>query len=85
MKNGRRVAITGMGLVTPIGNNVETTWSALVAGKSGIGPITYFDCSEFSCHVAGEVRDFNAEDFMEKKEIKRVDQFIHFAMAATHR
>lgn len=83
MKNGHRVAITGMGLVTPIGNNVETTWSALVAGKSGIGPITYFDSSEYGCHVAGEVRDFNAENFMEKKEIKRVDQFIHFAMAAT--
>lgn len=82
MKNGRKVVITGMGLVTPLGNNLETTWSELVAGKSGIGEITYFDTSEYNCHVAGQVRDFDASKYMEKKEIKRVDQFVHFALAA---
>ncbi|MEE8109489.1 MAG: beta-ketoacyl synthase N-terminal-like domain-containing protein, partial [bacterium] len=83
MKNGQRVVITGMGMITPLGNDVETTWSALVEGKSGIGPITYFDTSEYASHVAGEVRDFDAEKCMDKKDIKRTDQFIHFALGAT--
>ncbi|MFQ5694116.1 MAG: beta-ketoacyl synthase N-terminal-like domain-containing protein, partial [Nitrospinota bacterium] len=83
MKNGRRVVITGMGLITPLGNDVETTWSALVEGRSGIGPITYFDTSKFASHVAGEVRDFDVEKYVEKKDIKKTDQFIHFALAAT--
>ena len=83
MKNGQRVVVTGMGMVTPLGNDVETTWSALVEGKSGIGPITYFDTSEYTSHVAGEVRDFDAEKCMDKKDIKRTDQFIHFALGAT--
>ncbi len=82
MKNGRRVAITGLGVVTPLGNDVETTWSALVEGKSGIGPITYFDTSSFTSHVAGEVRGFNPENYMQKKDVKKTDQFIHFALAA---
>lgn len=84
MRSRRRVVVTGMGLVTPLGNDLETTWSALIAGTSGIGEISYFDSSEYSCHVAGEVRDFDAAKFMEKKEIKRVGQFIHLALAATH-
>ncbi|MFQ5913048.1 MAG: beta-ketoacyl-ACP synthase II [Nitrospinota bacterium] len=83
MRNGRRVVFTGMGLVTPLGNDVETTWSALVEGKSGIGPITQFDTTDYNCRVAGEVQNFDSEKFLEKKEIKRVDRFIHFALAAT--
>lgn len=83
MRNGRRVVITGMGLVTPLGNDVETTWSVLVSGKSGIGPITYFDTAAFPSRVAGEVRNFDPEKYMEKKDVKKTDQFIHFALAAT--
>ena len=79
----RRVVITGMGLVTPIGIGVEDSWSALCAGKSGIGEITRFDASNYLTRIAGEVKGFNAEDFIPKKEAKRNELFISYAMAAT--
>ncbi len=79
----RRVVITGMGLVTPIGIGVEDSWSALCAGKSGIGEITRFDASNYLTRIAGEVNGFNAEDFIPKKEAKRNELFISYAMAAT--
>ena len=79
----RRVVITGLGLVTPIGIGVEDSWSALCAGKSGIGEITRFDASNFVTRIAGEVKGFNAEDFIPKKEAKRNELFISYAMAAT--
>ncbi len=79
----RRVVITGMGLVTPLGIGVEDSWSALCAGKSGIGEITRFDASNFVTRIAGEVKGFNAEDFIPKKEAKRNELFISYAMAAT--
>ena len=78
----RRVVITGMGLVTPIGIGVEETWSALCAGKSGIGEITRFDTSAYLTKIAGEVKGFNAEDFMPKKEARRNELFISYAMAS---
>lgn len=79
----QRVVVTGMGAVTPVGNNPDAMWSALVAGKSGIGRITAFDVSDFGVHFAGEVKDFNPQDYMEYREIRRSDRYTHFAMAAT--
>jgi 3-oxoacyl-[acyl-carrier-protein] synthase II len=77
----RRVVITGAGLVTPLGTGVEKNWQALVAGRSGIGTIQGFDTTDFPTRIAGEVRDFNPEDWIEKKEIKKMDPFIQYAMA----
>jgi 3-oxoacyl-[acyl-carrier-protein] synthase II len=79
----RRVVITGVGLITPLGIGVEETWSALCAGKSGIGEITRFNASAFDTRIAGEVKGFNAEDFMPRKEAKRLETFIAYAIAAT--
>ncbi len=78
----RRVAVTGVGLVSPLGIGNEANWSALVAGKSGVGPITRFDASALSCRIAGEVKGFDPSLYIEKKEIKKMDTFIHYAMAA---
>lgn len=80
--NRRRVVITGLGAVTPLGTGVEKFWKALGEGRSGIGPITKFDAVNYPSQIAGEVKDFNAEDFMPKKEIKKMDPFIHYALAA---
>jgi 3-oxoacyl-[acyl-carrier-protein] synthase II len=80
----RRVAVTGVGLVTPLGTGVEKNWTALMRGESGIGPITRFDASGFPTRIAGEVRDFRPEDFIERKEIKKMDVFIQYAVAAAH-
>lgn len=78
----RRVVVTGLGLVTPLGTGVEKNWTALMAGRSGIGPITRFECADFPTRIAGEVRDFAPEDWIERREIKKMDPFIQFAMAA---
>ncbi len=78
----RRVVVTGLGMVTPLGTGVEKNWEAVCAGKSGLGPISKFDASEFPCRIAGEVRDFQAEDFMDKKMTRRFDVFIHFSIAS---
>jgi 3-oxoacyl-[acyl-carrier-protein] synthase II len=78
----RRVAVTGLGLVSPLGIGNAANWEALLAGKNGIGPITRFDASPFTCRIAGEVRGFDPSLYVEKKEIKKMDHFIHFAMAA---
>jgi len=79
----RRVVITGVGLVSPVGVGTEQCWSAMLAGRNGISHITAFDASDFACRIAGEIRDFHPEDFIEKKEIKKMGRFIHFAIAAT--
>lgn len=79
----RRVVVTGIGAVTPVGIGVKTSWENLVAGRSGIGPITRFDASTYPSRVAGEVKGFHPEDFMPKKLVSRVDTFIHYAIAAT--
>ena len=77
----RRVVITGLGLITPLGTGVNESWSALCAGKSGIGDITRFDASDFETKIAGEVKDFHPEDFLSKKEAKRTQLFISYAIA----
>lgn len=79
---GRRVVITGLGAVTPLGNTVDETWSGIVAGNSGIGPITDFDVSAFSTQFGGSVRDFDVSPYMPPKEARRYDPFIHYGMAA---
>jgi 3-oxoacyl-[acyl-carrier-protein] synthase II len=79
---GRRVVVTGIGLVSPLGTGTKENWDALIAGRSGIGPITHFDATDFPVRFAGEVRDFDPGAFIEKKEIKKVDLFAQFAIAA---
>ena len=83
MRNGerRRVVVTGLGLISPLGATVEKTWDALLAGKSGIGPITRFDPAGLETTIAGEVRDFDPLDYMERKEVRRADRFAQFAVA----
>jgi 3-oxoacyl-[acyl-carrier-protein] synthase II len=78
----RRVVVTGIGLISPVGVGVEASWKALVAGQSGIGPITQFDCSTFPTRIAGEVKGFEPGEYMDKKEARRNDRFIQFALAA---
>ncbi len=79
----RRVVVTGVGLVCACGIGTEETWQNLLAGKSGIGPITHFDASQFDCRIAGEVRDFDPLQWIEKKELKKMGRFIQLAIAAT--
>jgi len=78
----RRVVVTGLGIVCPVGIGVEESWKALVAGKSGIAPITQYDASTYPTRIAGEVKGFEPEAFMERKEARRNDRFIQFALAA---
>jgi 3-oxoacyl-[acyl-carrier-protein] synthase II len=79
----RRVVVTGIGLVSPVGNGTQANWDALCAGQSGIGPITRFDASAFATQFAGEVKGFDPLQFIEKKELKKMDIFIQFAIAAS--
>lgn len=79
----RRVVITGIGAVSPCGADVETTWRALLAGRSGIGPITRFDAAAFASRIAGECHDFDPEAYIEKKRLREGDRFIHFAIGAS--
>lgn len=79
----RRVVVTGLGLVTPVGNNVQDSWSNLLAGQSGIQTITKFDASAFTCQFAGEVKGFNIEDYIPAKEARHMDTFIHYGLAAS--
>ncbi len=79
----RRVVVTGVGLVSPLGIGTEANWEALCAGRSGIGPITRFDAAEFSARIAGEVKDFDPLRFIEKKDVKKMDVFIQLAIAAS--
>lgn len=78
----RRVVVTGLGCVSPVGNTVDAAWANIVAGKSGIEKITKFDASAFSCQIAGEVRDFNLDAYMTSKEARTMDTFIHYGIAA---
>ena len=80
--NRRRVVVTGLGCVSPVGNTVAASWDALLAGQSGIATITKFDASAFSTHFAGEVKGFNIEDYIPGKEARHMDTFIHYGMAA---
>ncbi|HEV3140992.1 MAG TPA: beta-ketoacyl-ACP synthase II [Vicinamibacterales bacterium] len=83
MGQTRRVVVTGIGLVSSLGIGTEANWKALVAGCSGIGPITRFDTTQFSTRIAGEVRGFDPMQFIEKKDVKKMDAFIHYAIAAS--
>ena len=78
----RRVVVTGLGCVSPVGNTVDTAWSNLLAGQSGVGLITKFDASTFSCKIAGEVKGFDVESYMSAKEARTMDTFIHYGIAA---
>ncbi len=78
----RRVVVTGLGLICGVGNTVPEVWSALLAGKSGVGRITHFDAAAFACQIAAEVKNFDPLNFIEKKEIKKMGRFIHLALAA---
>lgn len=79
----KRVVVTGIGAVTPVGNNAADTWKSLLEGKSGAAPITAFDASKFKTHFACEVKGFNPEDYFDRKEARRYDRYTQFAMAAT--
>ncbi|HLS84053.1 MAG TPA: beta-ketoacyl-ACP synthase II [Arenimonas sp.] len=78
----RRVVVTGMGIVSPIGNTLAVAWDSIKAGRSGIGPITHFDPSAYATRIAGEVRDFDARSFLPPKDVKKMDTFIHYGLAA---
>src|SRR5690349_24921722 len=81
--NDRRVVITGLGVLSPVGNDLETFWSALKAGKSGIGRITAMDVSQYDTKIAGEVRNFDPKAFFKNpKDVRRTDRFVQLAMAA---
>lgn len=79
----KRVVVTGMGVISPLGNSVNELWKNILAGKSGVGPITKFDSTKFKTHFACEVKDFNAEDYLDKKEVRKYDVFTQYAIAAT--
>ncbi len=78
----RRVVVTGLGVVSPLGIGVQDNWQAVCSGKSGIGPITRFDATEFASRIAGEVKGFKANDYMAKQQVRRFDTFIHYAVAS---
>ena len=82
MGKNRRVVITGMGAITPIGNSVEEFWNGIKEGKTGFGPITYFDTADYRCKLAAEVKDFDPTEYMDKKSARRMEQFCQFAVAA---
>src|SRR5439155_4143806 len=84
-RNGspRRVVVTGQGVVCPLGNTVEEFWKRLIAGESGIGPVTRFDAAGYDTRIGGEVRGFKPEDFMDRKDIRRTDLFVQYAVAAS--
>ncbi len=79
----RRVVVTGLGAITPLGNSVEESWEGALAGKSGLGPITRFDAHGLPVRIAGEVKGFRAEDWMDRKDVKKMDLFIHYSVAAS--
>ena len=79
----RRVVITGLGLISPVGNSVGQAWSNLLAGRSGVSTITRFDASSFACRFAGQVTDFKVEDYIPAKEARHMDTFIHYGVAAS--
>src|SRR6185503_7202377 len=79
----RRVVVTGLGVVSPVGNGVKEAWDNLLAGRSGVGPITKFDASLLPTRIAAEVKNFKAADWMPPKETRRSDTFIHYGLAAT--
>ena len=78
----RRVVVTGLGIISPVGNTVEEAWSHILAGKSGVGMVTHFDASTLAVQIAAEVKNFHAEDWLPAKDVKKMDPFVHYGMAA---
>ena len=78
----RRVVVTGLGIVSPVGNSLETAWDAVCNGRSGIGPITHFDAGSFATRIAGQVKDFDPTQWISPKDAKKMDEFIHYGVAA---
>ncbi|WP_281177642.1 beta-ketoacyl synthase N-terminal-like domain-containing protein, partial [Paenibacillus dakarensis] len=78
----KRVVVTGMGVMTSIGQDIETFWNSLMTGKSGVSHIEAFDVSEYPTQIAASIKDFNPEDYMERKEARKMDRFVQFAVAA---
>ena len=81
-KDSERVVVTGLGAITPLGHDVPSSWAAVLAGCSGIGPVTQFDASRLRSQIAGEVKDFDASKYIDRREARRLDRFLHFAVAA---
>src|SRR5690606_12569009 len=79
----RRVVITGMGMVSPLGNDMASSWDGIVNGRSGIGPVTHFDASAYATRIAGEIRDFDPTVFLPPKDAKKMEPFIHYGLAAS--
>lgn len=79
----RRVVVTGLGILSPLGNDLKSSWDGIVNGRSGIGPITHFDASAFSTRIAGQVKDFDASVWIAPKDIKKMDPFVHYGVAAS--
>ena len=79
----RRVVVTGMGIVSPVGNTLATAWDSITHGRSGIGPLTHFDASAYNTRIAGEVKDFDPKQWMALKDVKKMDNFIHYGIAAS--
>ena len=84
MNNRRRVVVTGLGAVTPLGIGADTYWQGLISGRSGVSPVTLFDCSAIATRIAAQVPDFDPEQYVDRKEAKRMDRFVQFAVAAAH-
>jgi len=82
-QESRRVVVTGLGAITPIGNNLADYWKGLLSGRNGIGPITFFDASHHACRIAGEVKGFDPHDYLDRKDAKRMDRFAQFAVSAS--
>ncbi len=78
----RRVVVTGLGIVSPVGSSVSTAWENILAGRSGIGPIEHFDASAFAVRFGGSVRDFKVEDYLTAKDARKMDPFIHYGLGA---
>ncbi|MEL3973781.1 beta-ketoacyl-ACP synthase II [Rossellomorea oryzaecorticis] len=81
--NNKRVVVTGLGAVTPLGNNVESTWKGILEGKTGIGPLTRLNADDYPAKVAAELKDFDIEEYVERKEARKMDRFTHYAVAAS--
>ena len=81
--NKRRVVVTGIGAVSPVGNSAEESWKAILEGKSGIGPLTRLDSDKFPVKVAAEVKDFDIEEYISRKDARKMDRFTHYALAAS--
>ena len=79
----RRVVVTGMGIVSPLGNDLATSWDGIVNGRSGIGPVTHFDASNLTTRICGEVRDFDITRWVNAKDARKMDEFIHYGVAAS--